>query len=116
MGTVLDFLKDCKDSAVAETIARLASSRIGRYGTIQSVDIDSATRRLRVSLMLDGEREPIAVEAERYEIVTDGGLHYLVLHGVTASRPWAQALLEDLLAGRRIRLPGALAYALKHLA
>lgn len=109
-------LAGCKDKVLSEALRLFAETHVRRYGTIQSLEIDSASKRLRISLVLEGEREPIVVEASGYTVTSEGGKYYLEVRGITSSRPWAQTLIRDLVEAKRICLPPALAHAITHLA
>lgn len=98
-------MRAMKDMAVSRGLMSLAQGAIARYGTIQSLSLNSAERSVDVTVLLKGETESISVKIERYSVRKEGGRNFISVEHTRASRPWVQALLEDHLHGKEYELP-----------
>jgi hypothetical protein len=101
-----------KDSLSSTAAKSLLASRLDRYGKLTDLRIHSREKSISAELTLEGEEIPVGVQIERYRVVrTDGG-HAVVVESVTASRPWLQNLLEDLLLEKPLPVPSIALIAL----
>ncbi len=101
-----------KDSLSSTAAKSLLASRIDRYGKLTDLRIRSREKTISVELLLEGEEIPVTLRVERYRITGTSGEHSLVVEAVSASRPWLQNLLEDLLIEKPLRVPSILLLAL----
>ena len=101
-----------KDSISSSAAKSLLASRIDRYGKLTDLRIRSREKTISVKLILEGEEIPVALRVERYRITGTSGEHSLVVEAVSASRPWLQNLLEDLLVEKPLPVPSILLLAL----
>ncbi|MCX7059325.1 MAG: hypothetical protein QE272_02785 [Nevskia sp.] len=96
-----------KDSAIAMSLKAYVNDKLSAYGEIVDVSIDTAVSRLTARALLKGERDPVTVTVERYEIETEGEDRYIKLKTFTSSRTWLTQLLNKLLADKRYKIPNA---------
>lgn len=77
------------------------------YGTLQSLSLDSNQRRVAVVMHLNGDAELTEVAVENYQIQRDGDQTWVQTpaEAFTSSRPWVAALLNNVVAGKRIEIP-----------
>lgn len=101
-----------KDSLSSSAAKSLLASRVDRYGKLTDLRIRSRERTIAVELLLEGEEIPVTIRVERYRITGTSGEHSLTVEAVSASRPWLQNLLEDLLLGKPLQVPSILLLAL----
>ncbi len=101
-----------KDSLSSSAAKSLLASRVDRYGKLIDLRIRSRERTITVELVLEGEELPIIIRIERYRITGATGDHMLWVESITASRPWLQNLLEDLVVGKPLPVPSILLLAL----
>lgn len=101
-----------KDSLSSSAAKSLLASRIDRYGKLTDLRIRSREKTISAELVLEGEEIPVTLRIERYRITGTSGEHSLVVEAVSASRPWLQNLLEDLLVGKPLPVPSILLLAL----
>lgn len=94
-----------KDRLASQAARAYLAERLRPYGTVETLTIDSARRRIEVVLRLDGEAAALAVAIERYE--TEAGADGAVLRVLesSANRAWLAAVLRDHLHGKPLRLP-----------
>lgn len=104
---------NAKNALAGKAAQVYINNQIKRYGHLQDLKIDSTTRTVEAVCLLHGEQHPITVKVMNYEILSEGGRHFLKATACTASRPWLQNLMEDQLVGRRLELPQWAAAALK---
>lgn len=96
-------MKDRMASRMAQTFV---NERIGRYGRVEMLTIDSGRGRIELVCALDGETSAIGVTIERYRIEEADGKTYLEVTASAATRPWLARVLADHLHGRRLEVPG----------
>ncbi len=101
-----------KDSLTSSAARSLLASRLDRYGKLTELRIRSRERTIRAEVLLEGEAEPLVVQVDRYRINHADGANVLVVEGVTASRPWLENLLQDLLVNKPLPVPPMVLLAL----
>ena len=101
-----------KDTLASTAAKSMIASRLERYGRILDLRIRSRERSIAAEVLLEGEELPISLQIDRYRIVGKSGENALVVEAVTASRPWLQNLLQDLLVEKPIPVPSMVLFAL----
>lgn len=101
-----------KDSLASSAAKALLASRMDRYGKITNLQISSREKSIRAEIELLGEELPVSIHIERYRITGKSGPYALVVERVTATRPWLQNLLLDLLVDKPIKVPSVILIAL----
>lgn len=101
-----------KDSLSSTAAKSLLASRLDRYGKLTDLRIRSREKSISAELILEGEEIPVGIEVERYRVTGTVGEYAVVVESVTASRPWLQNLLEDLLLGKPQPVPAIVLIAL----
>lgn len=96
-----------KDGAIAMSLKAYVNDKLSAYGEIVDVSIDTAVSRLTARALLKGERDPVTVTVERYEIETEGEDRYIRLKTFSSSRTWLTQLLNKLLSDKRYKIPNA---------
>ena len=95
--------------ALNVAVRPMLNAKYRRYATIKTLTYDAIRGTARITAVLAGETREDEIHLTRLEIQTQGDDTYLVVHSVTASRPWIEALANDYLVDRPIKLPPALA-------
>ncbi len=116
MGLLNDAAGGYRDRAISAALKKLLEPRVKRYGRLTRITLDSSQRSLRAEVLLHGETEPVTLSIGRYDMVTEGGRGFLVMHDIRASREWLERLAQDFLEGRTVRIPSALERTLSFLA
>jgi hypothetical protein len=80
-----------------------------------NLSIDSKTKRIRLEVLLKGESEPVTLNIDEYELTTAAGTNFILIKKASASREWADALLQDFAIGKTIPLPTKYANVVKSL-
>lgn len=101
-----------KDSLTSSAAKSLLASRLDRYAKLTDLRISSREKTITAELMLEGEEIPVAIQIGRYRVTGKSGEHALVVESVTASRPWLQNLLQDLLLDKPLQVPSIVLIAL----
>jgi len=104
---------NAKNALAGKAAQVYVNNQIKRYGHLQELTIDTSARTVEAVCLLHGEHQAITVKVMNYEILSEGGRHFLKATACTASRPWLQNLLEDHLVGKRLELPQWAATTLK---
>lgn len=101
-----------KDSLSSTAAKSLLASRLDRYGKLTDLRIRSREKVIFAELMLEGDEIPVGIQVERYRMIGKSGEYAMVVESVTASRPWLQNLLQDLLVERPLPVPSIVLIAL----
>jgi len=103
------------DRAKSEAIRHgLNMALNGRYGKVQSLDLDAKQQRVDMSVLLNGESEAIEVAVGNYEIdESNPEKPFVVLRNLNVSRQWMQELATDKLEGQRIDIPSNMTGVIK---
>lgn len=101
-------LRSIKDRSSSSALRLAANHYLERYGHMKKILIDSERKTITLELDLKGEREPILVVVEEYDLLTEDGSAFLVPLRVTTSREWMTVLAQNLVVGRRLPLPDKL--------
>lgn len=101
-----------KDSLASTAAKSLLASRLDRYGKLTELRIRSREKSISAELELEGEEIPLSIRIERYRVIVTDGRPAVVVESVTASRPWLQNLLEDLLLEKPLPVPSIALIAL----
>jgi hypothetical protein len=102
-------LTAAKDAFASRAAQIWANNLIGRYGKVESLQIDSQRKTVEVSCLLDGEATVITVRIENYIIEADMGKRFIRATKFCCNRPWLQRLLTDFCHRQRIELPPVVA-------
>jgi hypothetical protein len=101
-----------KDSLASSAAKSLLASRLDRYAKLTDLRISSREKTITAELMLEGEEVPVAIRVGRYRVTGKSGDHALVVESISASRPWLQNLLQDLLLEKPLPVPSIVLIAL----
>jgi hypothetical protein len=94
-----------KDAMTGAAARKFLNDRIGRYGSVKNLRLDSKAKSVEVTCELEGEVSPVTVSG-RYEIEESSGKKFIRPLTVSCSRPWLEKALEDFVVGRRFEVPG----------
>ena len=101
-----------KDSLTSTAAKSLLASRLDRYAKLTDLRISSREKTISAELVLEGEEVPVAIQIGRYRVIGKSGDHALVVESISASRPWLQNLLQDLLVEKPLQVPSIVLIAL----
>ncbi len=101
-----------KDSLTSTAAKSFLASRLDRYGKLTDLRIRSREKTISADLELEGEAVSVMVEIGRYRVTGKSGDHSLVVESISASRPWLQNLLQDLLVEKPMPVPSVILIAL----
>lgn len=105
-----------RDRVSAVLLKKLASTCLGKYGRVEHITLDSSRKTLAATILLRGESEHVTLSVSRFEVVSEDGRHHMVVHGVSASREWIDALAREYMEGRALRIPSSIAGMLRLIA
>ncbi len=101
-----------KDSLASTAARSMLASRIDRYARLTDLRIRSREKTISVELLLEGEEAPVAITIGSYRVISRSGEYAVVVENVTATRPWLQNLLQDLLVEKPLTVPQVILIAL----
>lgn len=110
----MGFLNKVKDAAVNTgiklAVSQLNEGKMEKYGHIDSMTVDTAHKKMTVTVSLKGESDPVTVNVGEYIFDDD----CLTIKEVSTSREWATRIFADLFPeGKKIDLDSRLAAILE---
>ena len=101
-----------KDTLTSTAARSFIASRLDRYGKLAELRIRSREKTISAELLLEGEAVPLTIEIGRYRVIGKSGDYALVVESISASRPWLQNILQDLLVEKPLPVPSVILIAL----
>lgn len=88
-------LKDAKHTLRDEPVRHWINSKLGRYGEMLKLEIDSKQKTISLEILPKGETMPIQVHIGDYEII-EGDPGGVKLRDVHTSREWITEIIKTL--------------------
>ena len=101
-----------KEGALEAAVKAFLNREFEKFGSINSLRLDSKQKTITAELALKGETSPLTVHVESYRIEEKDGVTYLTVQSARASREWVSAALDQFLVGRPIKVPAVARMAL----
>lgn len=108
-------LRGLKDKALSKSLEVAINLKIKEYGKMLKLNLDSQNKTIEFEVMLKGEKEPLKVFVNNYEISEENGKYYLYAKDIKTSREWINIVAENYLKGEKIELPEKIAKTLQIL-
>ena len=105
--------KKAKDAMLSSGAKKFIESQIKEYGEVLKFNLDSKTKSIELEVMLEGEKEPLHVKVNRYEMSKENGNDYTVINDVVTSRAWINTVAAQYLQGKKFKVPSEYASLLK---
>ena len=106
-------LSEGKDKTLSLGVKQAINYKLKDIGEMRHFTLDSQKRTIELEIMLDGEKEPLHVNVQHYEITQVGEKHYLVAKDITTSRRWINVMAAQYLSGQKFEIPSEYAAMLK---
>ena len=106
-------LKKMKDTALSKGLKAAINYKVKAYGEMIGLKLDSESKTIALELMLEGEKEPLHVKVNRYELREEGGRYYLTAEDIVTSRAWINTVAAQYLHGQKFEIPAEYAKLLK---
>jgi hypothetical protein len=97
-------LSRLKDAALEKALRSWLAKRVARYGSLESISINTSEKTVQAEILLLQEAEPVAVAAH-YRVSKKGPETWLLFYDLQVSRIWAQHLVEDYFAEVPLKIP-----------
>jgi len=108
-------IRKLKDNALSKGAKAACNTLMSKYGKVLKLNVDSHAKSLTAEVMLEGEKEPLFIEVERYELFREEGRDLLKLYGIRTSRAWVNTLATNYVEGRSFEIPPEYAKIVKIL-
>ncbi len=106
---MLKILQKGKDSFLVSAAKSFFNQQFSRYGKLQELELDVASKRIRALLLPNGEEKTIEIKLADYKIEREKDGTFFVPGKVEIDRPWLQELFNDFAAGQRFPVPASIA-------
>jgi hypothetical protein len=100
---IFSSLKDNLSSFSGEQVVR---KYIEPYGELLDFKINSSEKTMLIKALLKGEKEPVEIKVNRYEVNEQDGRMFVKVHDVRTSREWLTKFAQDYLLSQRFEIPG----------
>ena len=98
-------LNQVKDSGASAAISRWLARELEDYGQLLDFQLNTAGRTVELRVHLKGERDPISVQVDGFDILSEAGRDYVVVRNARASREWVNAVLRNYLINKKHPIP-----------
>ena len=98
-------INQVKDSGASTAINRWLARELADYGEVLDFRISSADRNAELHVLLKGEKEPLTVRIEKYELSSVGDEDFIIVKAAHTSREWVDAVLRNFLIDKRHKIP-----------
>ena len=105
--------KKMKDAALSKGAKVALNSYIKEYGKMLKLNLDSKNKSIALEVLLDGEKETLSVNVQRYELIEENGKNLLKIYGIQTSRAWINTIAGSYLEGKAFEIPEEYAKMLK---
>jgi hypothetical protein len=102
-----------KDRAISAAIVQAFNHKLKEYGEVLEFNLNSKEKTITLEVMLDGEKEPLHVKVNSYEILNEGDKSYIVAKDIVTSRAWINTLASQHLNNQKFEIPAEYANILK---
>jgi len=102
-----------KDKILSIVARKFANSYIEKYGKILKLEFDSQLKTIDLEVMLDGEKEPLILAINHYEIIQEGSAFFFIINDIKSSRRWINTLAKQYIYKKRFSMPAEYAKILK---
>ena len=105
--------KNLKNKTISFTLKQIINFKIKEYGEMLKLNLDSENKKIDLEVMLIGEKEPLSVQVESYEIIQKENKYFLVAKNIKTSREWINIVAKNFLENQEFEIPKNLADTLK---
>ena len=91
-----------KDMAASFAIKKIINIKAKKTGAhVEAFHINSKDKHIVATLFLEGEKEPLTIEASNYFITSKNEKHFLEVEEIHKSREWHNSYID----GKRYKIP-----------
>ena len=105
--------KETKDKTLSIAVKQAVNYKLKDIGKMLKFNLDSKNKTIELEIMLEGEKDPLNVKVQSYEITQDGDKYFLVAKDITTSRIWINVIAKQYLSGQKIEIPSEYATMLQ---
>ena len=105
--------KRAKDALLSSGARKFMDSQIQEYGKVLKFNLDSKEKSMELEVMLEGEKEPLHVKINHYELQKEDEKDYITIKDVVTSRTWINTVASQYIEGKKFEVPSGYASVLK---
>lgn len=94
-----------KDTGASAALERWLARELADYGEVLDFKINSSGRHAQLHVLLKGEKDPLTVTIENYELSSEGSEDFIIVKRANASREWVNAVLRKFLIDKKHKIP-----------
>jgi len=104
-----------KDKTISFSVKTILNIKFKEYGEMLKLNLDSTNKTIELEVMLKGEKEPLEIKVNQYEIIQENGKYFIHINGLKTSREWINVIAKNYLEDEKFELDSKLAEVLKVL-
>jgi hypothetical protein len=109
----MELLNSIKDSFTSFLGEKYLFSQLEKYGKMHNFKIDSKNKKINLNITLKGEKEPLEINIDKYEIINKNSSDYFKISEISTTKKWMNILAEDFIKEKEIIIPKKYSYILK---
>jgi hypothetical protein len=94
-----------KDKTVSTAINMALNNYIKDYGEMLKFNLDSKHKSISMELMLEGEKESLTVNIDKYDLIKKENKYFLKIYTLNTSRKWINTIASTYLEGKEFEIP-----------
>ena len=94
--TIINFVRNIKNTAISELAKKFVNNFIRDYGEMVNLKVDSKNKNIELEVLLKGEKESIFINIEEYEVIHNDDSNYIKFKNMSASREWIEVLIQNI--------------------
>ncbi len=104
-GKFKDKIVSNKDTILSHTIKVVVNKKFKEYGEMLKFNLNSNDKSIDLEVLLAGEKEPLVISIDKYEVIKDGKKSYIKIHHIKTSREWLNRLALQYVKDKRFEVP-----------
>ncbi len=106
-------LSKMRDKTLSIAVKVAVNNYIKEYAEMLKFNLDSKSKSIEMEIMLEGERDTLMVNIEKYEITQEAEKYFIKIYNVKTSRKWIDTIASEYLNGRAFEIPASYAKMLQ---
>jgi len=94
-----------KDKATSHAVKHAFNYKLKEIGEMLNFKMDSKNKTIEFEVLLEGEKEPLSINVQNYEITQEGEKFFLIAKDITTSRKWINVIASQYLSGKQFEIP-----------
>ncbi len=109
----MGFLHTLKDKGLSFGAEIFLKKKLEDYGEMLNFNIDTAEKKINLTIDLKGEEKPLEVKVNKFEVLNKNGDTFIIVKDAETSKEWMTVLVKQYFLNKEIKVPGKMEPLLK---